>query len=373
MKAVLALEDGRIFTGKTFGAQGEVGGEVVFNTSMSGYQEVLTDPSYYGQIVVMTSPLIGNYGVNTEDEESGKIQVKGFVIKEPSRIAGNFRSEKGLEEYLAEQGIVAITGIDTRALTRHIRSAGAMSGVISTTCGSTSCTIAKAKGMTPMKGMNMVSYVTSREKTEFREGLWRLGEGFGKPSSGKYHVAVIDLGVKRNILRHLCERDCRVTIFPAFTPAEEIMAAKPDGLFLSNGPGDPDPVPVVQDTINTLLGKLPIFGICLGHQILCLALGATTFKLKFGHRGINHPVMDIPAGKIVRITSQNHGFAVSRDGLPEELELTHYSLYDDTVEGVRHRKYPAFSVQYHPEASPGPQDTTGHFDQFVELMKRGAA
>jgi len=376
MKAILVLEDGRSFEGEAFGLQGQAWGEVVFNTSLSGYQEVLTDPSYFGQIVVMTNPLIGNYGVNPSDEESDEIQVRGLVVRELSRTVSNYRSEKDLNLYLMEQGIIGITGIDTRALTRHIRESGSMMGILTTACESVKCTTEKAESLDPMKGTDLVSSVTCREPKEFNEGLWRFDESFGKPATGKdtFHVAALDLGIKKNILRHLVERGCRVTLFPAHTSAETILESKPDGFFLSNGPGDPEPVPNVRDTVNTLLGKLPIFGICLGHQIFCLSQGARTFKLKFGHRGINHPVMDVPAGKIVRITSQNHGFAVDADTLPDELELTHYSLNDGTVEGVRHKKHAnAFSVQYHPEASPGPQDTTDHFDLFLRHIKEHRA
>ncbi len=371
MKAMLALEDGRSFIGKAFGATGETTGEVVFNTGMSGYQEILTDPSYHGQIVAMTCPLMGNYGVNAENEESSKIQARGFVVKEASRITSNFRSEKSLDEYLKSQGIVAICGVDTRALTRHIRSTGAMRGIISTTQDDTSALAAKAKASESMAGADLAVRVTTKEKYEFSEGLWSLGKGFSKISNPHFHVAAIDFGIKRNILRHLCERGCRVTVFPASATAEEILAAKPDGVFLSNGPGDPEAVSYAIGTVRALVGKLPVFGICLGHQILSIALGAKTFKLKFGHRGINHPVMDIHSGNVVRITSQNHGFAVDKDSLPQELELTHYSLNDGTVEGVQHRRHPAFSVQYHPEASPGPHDTTLHFDRFVGMMKEG--
>ncbi|GMT42064.1 MAG: carbamoyl-phosphate synthase small chain [bacterium] len=381
MKALLALEDGRIFEGETFGALGETSGEVVFNTGMSGYQEILTDPSYHRQIVTMTYPLIGNTGVNSEDEESEKPQAAGFVIKEPSRIPSNFRCRKSLNEYLDESGMVAISGIDTRALTRHIRSAGAMRGIISNKTGSPEELVKKARNVAPIKGLDMVAEVTRKQKTEFNEGLWQLGQGFaqkqqprqlpGETTVKGIHVAALDLGIKRNILRHLGQRAGRVTILPASSSAEEILALKPDGLFLSNGPGDPDAAPYVRETVRALIGKLPIFGICLGHQILCLSLGAKTFKMKFGHRGINHPVMDIESGGVVRITSQNHGFAVDEDSLPEELELTHYSLNDRTVEGVRHKEFPVFSVQYHPEASPGPHDTTGHFDRFIKQMENG--
>ena len=372
MNAILALEDGRIFEGKSFGAEGESEGEAVFNTGMSGYQEILTDPSYHRQIVVMTAPLIGNTGVNAEDEESGSVQVSGFVVRESSRIASNFRSEKSLGAYLKENGIVSIRGVDTRALTRHIRSAGSMRCIISTKTDDATALIKKAQNAAPVKGRDMVSEVTCRAKSAFTESLWSLGGGFSEvdPKKASYHVAALDLGIKRNILRHLVERGCRVTIFPATATPDEIIAQKPDGLFLSNGPGDPDGVPYVKETVRTLVDRLPIFGICLGHQILCLALGAKTYKMKFGHRGLNHPVMDVFSGKVVRITSQNHGFAVSSDSLPDELELTHHSLNDGSVEGVRHKKYPVFSVQYHPEASPGPQDCNSHFDQFVLNMQK---
>lgn len=372
MKAILALEDGRTFAGESFGAEGETGGEVVFNTGMTGYQEILTDPSYHRQIVVMTAPLIGNTGVNSQDEESGRIQACGFALREPSRIASSFRSEKSLHDYLKDSGIVSISGIDTRALTRHIRSAGSMRGVISTKTDSERELVKKAREVPGVKGFDMVAEVTCQEKSDFSESLWDLEKGFTKPENKKkkFRVAALDLGIKRNILRHLVHRGCSVTIFPAASTAEELLSGSPDGLFLSNGPGDPAACPYVKKTVTQLLGKLPIFGICLGHQILSLALGAKTYKMKFGHRGINHPVMDLVSGKVVRITSQNHGFAVDADSMSNDLELTHYSLNDGSVEGVRHRSYPAFSVQYHPEASPGPQDCGGHFDQFVKLMEQ---
>lgn len=371
MNAVLALEDGKLFEGQSFGAEGETEGEAVFNTGMSGYQEILTDPSYHRQIVIMTAPLIGNTGVNAEDEESDSVRPSGFVVRAPSRITSSFRSEKSLDSYLKENGIVSIQGVDTRALTRHIRSAGSMRCVISTKTQNRDELIKKARNVTPVKGLDMVAEVTCHKRFAFTESLWTLGKGITTtdPKKAKYHVAALDLGIKRNILRHLVERDCRLTVFPATATPQEIIAEKPDGLFLSNGPGDPDGVPYVKEIIKTLVGKLPIFGICLGHQILCLALGAKTYKMKFGHRGINHPVMDMLSGKVVRITSQNHGFAVDAETIPDELELTHHSLNDGSVEGVRHKKQAVFSVQYHPEASPGPQDCSGHFDQFISHMQ----
>ncbi len=368
MKAVLVLEDGRAFAGHSFGAAGETVGEVVFNTGLSGYQEILTDPSYTGQLITMTYPLIGNYGITPEDEESGKIQAAGFIVKEPSRIMSNFRAAKPLEQYLQEQRIVGIRDIDTRALTRHLRSRGAMRGIISTVAADVDVLTAKARAHESMAGADLAKRVTCKTPYEFTGGLWELGKGFGKNIKPRFKVAAYDFGIKRNILRHLVERGCAVTVFPADTPADKIAAFKPDGVFLSNGPGDPEAVIYAIDAVKAMLGKYPIFGICLGHQIMSLALGAKTFKLKFGHRGCNHPVMDIAAGRVVRITSQNHGFAVDGETLPAALEITHLSLNDNTVEGVRHKTFPAFSVQYHPEASPGPHDTTVHFDQFVEIM-----
>ncbi len=368
MKAVLVLEDGRAFTGRSFGAAGEALGEVVFNTGLSGYQEILTDPSYTGQLVTMTYPLIGNYGVTPEDEESAKIQAAGFIVKEPSRIVSNFRAAKPLDQYMKEQNIVGIRDIDTRALTRHLRSRGAMRGIISTLADKVDALVAKARAHESMAGADLAKRVTCKAPYEFSEGLWELGKGFSKNIKPRFKVAAYDFGIKRNILRHLVERGCAVTVFPADTTAEKIAAFRPDGVFLSNGPGDPEAVTYAIDAVKAMLGKYPIFGICLGHQIMGLALGAKTFKLKFGHRGCNHPVMDVAAGRVVRITSQNHGFAVDGETLPADVEVTHYSLNDNTVEGMRHKTLPAFSVQYHPEASPGPHDSTVHFGQFTAMM-----
>ena len=354
--AKLVLEDGTVYPGYGFGAPGERFGEVVFNTSMMGYQEILTDPSYKGQIVTMTYPLIGNYGVNREDVESRKIFLEGFVIKELSRIASNFRSEQDLSGYLAENGIVGIEGIDTRALTRHIRLAGAMKGVISTEDLDDSSLTRKAKASPGLVGLDLVKEVASPEPYSWSE-------------EGKYRVAVLDCGVKYNILRCLQEHGCRVFVLPARSTAEQILEKKPDGVLLSNGPGDPEGVPYVAETVKKLLGRLPIFGICLGQQILGLALGGKTYKLKFGHHGGNHPVKDVRSGRIM-ITAQNHGFCVDIDSLPaEKVEITHLNLNDQSLEGFRHKEIPAFSVQFHPEASPGPHDARYLFGEFIRMME----
>ncbi len=360
MKAILALEDGTTFEGSGFGAKGESFGEVVFNTSMAGYQEILTDPSYKGQIVTMTYPLIGNYGTNTEDVESSRPFVEGFVVREHSTIASNWRSEKSLDDYLKQYKIIGIEGIDTRALTRHIRLEGAMKAVISTEDSNPERLIEKAKSSPSLVGRDLVKDVTS-EKT------YRWNE------NGKYNVVVIDTGVKHNILRLLAERDCRVTVVPASTDAEQIVELKPNGIMLANGPGDPAAVPYVVETVKKLLGKVPMFGICLGQQMLGLAMGGRTFKLKFGHHGGNHPVKDTKTGK-VHITVQNHGFCVDIDTLnKEDIEITHINLNDQTLEGIRHKKLPIFSVQFHPEACPGPHDARYMFDNFVEMMEQQRA
>ena len=362
MDAYLALEDGRIFRGRAFGAEGEKTGEVVFNTSMSGYQEILTDPSYKGQIVTMTYPLIGNYGVNLEDIESDSPRVEGFIVKELSRLYSNWRGKKSLEEYLKENGIMGIEGIDTRALTRHIRTAGAMKAVISIIDHERDSLIEKARSSPGLVGRDLVKEVTCKSPYIWSEGA--------QAKNIRFTVVVMDFGVKYNILRKLRQADCKVQVVPASTSSEEILSYKPDGLLLSNGPGDPAGVPYVIDTVRKLLDKLPIFGICLGHQLLGLALGGNTYKLKFGHRGGNQPVKNLLTGK-VDITAQNHGFCVDINSLnQDEVELTHINLNDQTLEGMRHRKLPIFSVQYHPEASPGPHDARYLFDEFVEMMKR---
>jgi len=357
MKAVLALQDGSIFEGDAFGASGESSGEVVFNTSLTGYQEILTDPSYKGQIVTMTYPLIGNYGTNSVDVESRKPFVEGFIVKERSRIASNWRSEKPLEIYLQDHGIIGIEGVDTRALTRHIRLKGAMKGLISTKDLNKKNLLKKLKKAPDLVGVDLI-----KEVTVPKPYIWN--------KKGKYKVTAVDCGLKYNILRHLDAAGCRVTVVPYWTAAEEIMAGNPDGLFLSNGPGDPAAVPYVVETIQKTMGKLPIFGICLGQQMIGRALGGKTFKLKFGHHGGNHPVKDLRTGRIA-ITVQNHGFCVDIDSLPKkEIEITHMNLNDNTLEGIKHKKLPLFSVQFHPESGPGPHDAGYLFQEFVEMMRK---
>ncbi len=356
MDAFLVLEDGRTFKGRAFGAQGEVAAEVVFNTGMAGYQELLTDPSYSGQIVNMTYPLIGNYGINHEDMESGKIQVAGFVVRELCEWSSNFRATGTLDEWLKKNNIVGLQGIDTRALTRHIREAGSMNGVLSTIDQDLSSLLKKAQAAPKMAGLDLVKQVTCQEAFVFSQS-----------PEDRFHVVVIDCGVKTNILRALSKRGCKVTVVPALTPAEAILALRPDGLMLTNGPGDPAAVTYVIDTVQALLDKLPIFGICLGHQLLGHAFGGRTVKMKFGHRGVNHPVREEATGRVA-ITSQNHGFCVEADSLPPEVEVTHINMNDRTVEGLRHKKLPIFSVQHHPEACPGPHDAAVLFDRFVKLM-----
>lgn len=370
--AKLALEDGTIFTGVGFGAEGEVDGEVCFNTSMTGYQEILTDPSYRGQIVTMTYPEIGNYGVNSEDVESHKPHLAGFIVRESSRIASNFRSQEALGDYLRRHGIVGLWGIDTRALVRRLRTQGAMKGILSTRDLDHDSLVAKAKACPGLVGRDLVREVIPQASRIWSEGLspWaKLSPQTTAPAgvSGQVHVVALDYGMKWNIARHLCDVGARVTVLPGTATADEVLAQNPDGVFLSNGPGDPEPLLYAINTIRGLLGKKPIFGICLGHQLLGLACGAKTFKLKFGHRGANQPVLNLLTGK-VEITSQNHGFAVEESSLPGELEITHRNLNDNTVAGLRHRTLPAFSVQYHPEASAGPHDSRYLFDQFRSLM-----
>ncbi|MBI5970613.1 MAG: glutamine-hydrolyzing carbamoyl-phosphate synthase small subunit [Deltaproteobacteria bacterium] len=371
-KAFLALSDGTVFEGTSFGADGETIGEVVFNTSMTGYQEVLTDPSYKGQIVTMTYSHQGNYGINEEDIESGRPWVEGFIVKEPCLYPSSWRSSDVLLAYLKRHGIVGISGIDTRALTRIIRDKGAMQAVISTIDGHPLRLVKKAKESPGLVGVDLVKEVSCEKPYAWSEGLWTIEDGYKKrPSKGKrFKVVAYDYGMKRNILRSLSNAGCDVTVVPASTSAETVLAMNPDGIFLSNGPGDPDAVPYAKESVAKLIGKRPIFGICLGHQILSLALGGRTYKLKFGHRGANQPVRDLTTKK-VEITAQNHGFAVDMESLKGVAEVTHINLNDRTVEGLAHTKLPLFSVQYHPEASPGPHDSQYLFKRFVEMMGRG--
>ena len=379
MNAVLALEDGTFYRGVAAGAPGEARGEVVFNTSMTGYQEVLTDPSYAGQIVTMTAPLIGNYGVASGDAESQAPRVAGFVVREASPVASNWRADSSLREYLVRNNIVAIADIDTRALTRVLRSAGVMRGVIATGHVDPDELIERARSIPKMEGADLVRDVTCARPFEWREIAPTAGKAdhdeFGitpqRTAKRRLRVAAYDFGVKYNILRRLDAYGCDVHVFPADTPASELLKLEPDGFFLSNGPGDPAAVPYAIDNVRQLVhaGEVPMFGICLGHQILGLAVGGETYKLKFGHRGANHPVKELESGK-VEITSQNHGFAVDPGSLPSDVTVTHLNLYDGTVEGFRHTSKPIFSVQYHPEASPGPHDADYLFRQFLESMEK---
>ncbi len=370
MKAVLALADGKYFIGKALGAIGEVAGEVVFNTSMTGYQEILTDPSYYGEIVTMTYPQIGNYGINPEDVESVRPFLSGFVVKESCPFPSNYRSEMTLDAYLKEHNIVAIEGIDTRALVRHIRTVGAQTGMISSLDTDPDSLIEKARQAPSIVGRDLVKEVTCKKPYRSTEGVWSLEDGYCDYSQSDlpFKVIAYDFGIKRNILRNLTSLGCDVTVVPATTSAEEILKMNPDGVFLSNGPGDPEPLLYAQENIRKLLGKVPVFGICLGHQLLSIAAGGRTFKLKFGHRGGNQPVLDYQRQQ-VEITSQNHGFAVDEESLSEQIKVTHINLNDNTVEGIQLLEKSAFSVQYHPESSPGPHDAHYLFERFIEMIK----
>jgi carbamoyl-phosphate synthase small subunit len=361
MKAILALEDGRIFKGRAYGAIGETSGEVVFNTSMCGYQEIMTDPSYCGQIVVMTYPHIGNYGTNNEDEESPRPYIEGFVAREFSEVSSNWRSQGTLEDYLKRHKIVAISEIDTRALVLHIRSRGAMRGIISSEDVDPKQLVERAGSIRSMLGCDLASSVSC--KTSYA----RSAES-NTPADLRFKVIAYDFGIKLNIINMLAQAGCDVTIVPANTSAEEILATHADGVFLSNGPGDPEPLEYAANNIRKLLGRVPVFGICLGHQLMGLAFGGKTYKLKFGHRGGNQPVKNLLTSR-VEITAQNHGFAVDPDSLnANQIVLTHINLNDQTLEGIRHRSLPAFSVQYHPEASPGPHDSHYLFREFQQLM-----
>ena len=380
--AKLALEDGTVYEGVSIGSEGEVDGEVVFNTSMTGYQEIITDPSYRGQIVTMTYPLIGNYGVNDDDLESRKPQLSGFVVREDSRVRSNFRSNQSLQDYLKKYNVVAIAGVDTRAIVRRIRSVGALKGILSTIDLDDASLVAKAKSSPGLVGRDLVREVVPTGTSAWEQKLHYLmdvcdhqshapvasSQGSGSDAAGKPpRIVCLDFGMKWNIARHLSQRGNEVVVLPGTATAEQVLAENPDGIFLSNGPGDPEPLEYAITTIRDLLGKKPIFGICLGHQLLALASGAKTFKLKFGHRGGNQPVLNVETGK-VEITSQNHGFAVEEETLPASLKITHRNLNDNTIAGVRHTQFNAFSVQYHPEASAGPHDSSYLFNEFQKEL-----
>lgn len=377
MKAILALEDGRTFICRSFTGAGEVGGEVVFNTGMSGYQEVLTDPSYSGQLVTMTYPLIGNYGVNAEDVESDRVQVAAFIIREYQGDYSNYRASGSLADYLVQNSILGVDGLDTRALTRHIRNKGAMRAILSTAAADPAALVAKARALPSMAGLDLAKTVTRDRPYRWRDGrpeaidpATALDASVWLEKPAKHSVVAIDYGMKYNILRCLAHHDLEVVVVPAFTDAEAIKQMAPDGIFLSNGPGDPEPVDYGIRTARALMGYRPMFGICLGHQILGLAVGGKTYKLKFGHRGINHPVKNLRNGK-VEITSQNHGFAVDADSLDStSIEVTHINLNDNTLEGFRHKALPMLAVQYHPEAAPGPHDARYLFAEFKDMMDK---
>jgi len=371
--AVLALEDGTVFEGWSFGAPAERCGEVVFNTAITGYQEIFTDPSYSGQIVVLTNPQIGNYGANHSDNEAAHPYIEGLVVREFSPLASNWRSDETAQQFLTGNGVPVIAGIDTRALVRHLRSRGVMRGVLSATSTDAPVLVDRARASPSMAGLDLATRVSTPHAYEWIKPAEPCSPSDLEPDAAaqRFHVVAYDFGIKHNILRRLVSSGCRVTVVPAATSAEDALALKPDGVFLSNGPGDPEPLEAPAAQVRRLIGRVPIFGICLGHQILGLALGAKTYKLKFGHRGANHPVLNKITGK-VEITSHNHGFAVDPDSLNlNQVEITHTNLNDETLEGFRHRHHPVFCVQYHPEAAPGPHDSRYLFDDFVSLMKTG--
>ena len=372
--ALLALADGSLFSGHSVGAVGATVGEVVFNTAMTGYQEILTDPSYCRQIVTFTYPHIGNTGVNDEDDESARPHAAGLVMRDSPLRASSWRAQRTLPEYLQSHGVIAIAGIDTRRLTRILREKGAQNGCIMAGHVSTEEALAQARAFPGLAGMDLAKVVTAQRPYEWAEGSWHLGKGFSKPTRPRFGVAAYDYGVKRNILRMLVDRECAVTVYPAQTPAAELLAAKPDGVFLSNGPGDPEPCEYAIEAIGRILDttRIPVFGICLGHQLMGLASGARTMKMKFGHHGANHPVKDLDTGRVV-ITSQNHGFAVDPATLPPTLRPTHVSLFDGSLQGLARTDRPAFCFQGHPEASPGPHDVGYLFDRFVKLMEERRA
>ena len=368
--AILALEDGTVFKGRSFGAPVERSGEVVFNTALTGYQEIFTDPSYSGQIVILTNPQIGNYGTSIDDNEAANPWIEGLVVREFSSLTSNWRSDDDAWHFLAKHQIPVVSELDTRALVRHLRTKGVMRGVLSATESSGDALVRKACEIPSMSGLDLASRVSTHESYEWTQCVAACSpsEIVGAPAPQQYHVVAYDYGIKRNILRRMAHSGCRVTVVPALTSAEDVLSLQPDGVFLSNGPGDPEPLETQVANIRKLLGRTPIFGICLGHQLMGLACGGKTYKLKFGHRGANHPVLNRVTNK-VEITSHNHGFAVDPDSLKaSDVDLTHVNLNDQTLEGFRHRYYPAFCVQYHPEAAPGPHDSLYLFDDFIKLM-----